>query len=198
MPKYKLYPFKFGDATVLGCPLCDPYIYPEAICGNYYIFVNGWVADRQLNDRGAQLVFVTKDFKSFTPSHVAGIGECDRMETAQVWERDGRFYMYSGRVFVTAPEEANVLSSEHFTMVTAQKTKNSIFSADNIDGIFTYCGDITFPEKPSSGSMYIAKVLPDTEGRDVMLVNNIPNGVMGVYPVTYNNDGTVSINAENI
>ncbi|MBQ7337863.1 MAG: hypothetical protein IJW40_05325 [Clostridia bacterium] len=178
--KGKPYAFSYGKETVHGLPIADPYVYPEPIDGNYYIFVNGHIAENPVNRRGAQLVFVTRDFRTFTPHAIAVIGECDRLETAQVWAHDGRFYLYAGQVEMVGQQ---------------QRMKNSLYTAEHIDGPYTYRGDLAFPEQPENGMLYIAKVLPDPTGRDVLLVNNIPNGVMGAYPVTYHADGTLTLEA---
>lgn len=193
---YDLYPFQYEGRTVYAAPLADPYVYPEPIDGVYYIFVNSWVAGLPLNQRAVQAIFTTRDFQEFHPHRFPFVGKCDRMETAQVWEHNGRFYMNTGCVSVVTDGKCDIMKPELFSHITGGSSYNGIFSADRIDGSYRPVGELQYPQVHTSGSLYISKVLQDPEGKEVMLVNNVPNGVVGPFKVVYRDDGGIFLETE--
>lgn len=182
------YPFEWEGKTVHCYPLADPYIYPEPIDGEYYIFVNSHAEGFPFNERGATAVFKTRDFTKFSPLKIASVGFCDRMETVQVWEHDGKFYMYVGRVKYDI-DEAGHLCRQH--------NENWLFGSSSFLGPYKPVQELEFPREGLDKSdppsyPYIAKVLNDPQGKEVMLINSIPAGVIGPYPMHYNGDGTIA------
>ncbi len=186
--KFALYDFEYEGKPVKVCPLADYYIHPVPINGKYYIFVNSWISGRTLNTRGCQAIFTTKDFTSATPYKIAAVGDCDRMETAQVWQGDDKkWYMYSGYAIVQGPPEANVLEPKVFSLLTGQKGENHILVSDKIDGPYKHLGQLSYPEVPEKGGFYISKVLKDPNNKDVLISNNSIICAMGPYEVKYLN-----------
>ena len=184
--KDTLYPFQQEGETVMCRPLADPYIYPEPIDGYYYIYINSYAVDYPINHRGTTTIFKTRDFKEYVPHNIAVRDICDRMETVQVWKHGERFYMYAGVVTMQQDER------DFFKM--KQENTNHLFVADNVDGPYVRCQKLQFPDDPEyPGRMYIAKVLQDPKGKDVMLINNMPHGVEGPYDVEYLEDGTIQL-----
>jgi len=191
-----LYPFPYEGKTVRVLPLADPYIYPEPIDGVYYIFVNSWAEGYPLNHRAVQAIFTTRDFQTFISHKIPFIGECDRMETAQVWEHDGRFYMNTGCASVVLDRDCDIMSGELFSHIKSGSSYNGIFVADRIDGPYKPAGELKYPQVQTSGCLYISKVLRAPDGKDVLLINNIPNGVVGPFEVLYPEDGGILLKTE--
>lgn len=182
----KGYPFEYEGKTVFCYPLADPYVYPEPVNGEYYIYVNSYAADRPINFRGATAIFKTRDFVTFKPHKIAVIDICDRMETVQVWKHGDKYYMYAGCVAMKIDEkDAHKLGKQINT--------NMIFISDNIDGPYTRLQALDLPKNPNypKSNPYILKVFNDPEGREIMMMNNIPYGVEGPFPVHYTPEGKV-------
>ena len=180
-----IYRFQYLDKHLNAHPIADPYIYPEAINGKYYIFVNSHIADAPKNHRGAVAIFETENFCDFKPYKIAAIDTCDRMETCQIWEHDGKWYMYSGCVYSTLDEN---------NRITGQKNENWLFVSDSFDGPYSRRQLLQFPvHEQYPGTLYIAKVIKDLNGDDVMMINNIPYGAIGPYRIAYNQDNTITL-----
>lgn len=180
----KGYPFEWEGKTVYCNPLGDPYIYPEPVDGEYYIFVNSHAVDYPINGRGATAIFKTKDFTSFVPYKIAVLDSCDRMETVQVWKHENTYYMYVGRIQSRTDEKGQI---------NGQDNQNWLFSSSCFTGPYHPVQQLHFKPERAECFPYIAKVLKDPNGRDVMLVNNNPVGAGGPYPVHYLPDGTIEL-----
>ncbi|MBQ7976668.1 MAG: hypothetical protein IJ300_13375 [Clostridia bacterium] len=180
------YPCEYEGKTVTCYPLADPYVYPEPINGEYYIFINSYAAEYPINHRGGTAIFKTRDFLKFEPYKFAVIDSCDRMETVQVWEHNGRYYMYSGCV-------AMKIDENDATKLGKQINTNMIFVSDNIDGPYTSLQTLNLPKNPAfpDGKPYILKVFNSPEKKEIMMMNNIPYGVEGPFPVHYTPEGKV-------
>lgn len=178
------YPFTWEGDVVRCTPLADPYIYPEPVDGEYYIFVNSHALGRPINERGTIAVFKTRDFRSFTPDRIAVLDCCDRLETPQVWKHGDRYYMYVGRVWSKTDETGRIIG---------QDNQNWLFQASAFTGPYTPLQRMYFRREVEGSGPYIAKVLTDPNGREVMIVNHIPAGGAGPYPVSYLPDGTVEL-----
>ena len=192
-----------GDGPVLSCHtyykvvhngrehtariMADPYVYPEPVDGYYHIFVNSHISHYQPNERGGQLVFVTKDFRHFETKTVAAVGFCDRIETPQVWKHGDRYYMYGGAVFGYEPVKPLEPAESYIEWIDwkAGSSINAIFAADSIDGPYKFLNELRIPDDEKGNCMYIAKVLTDPNGEDVMLINDVPFGVRGPFRLIY-------------
>lgn len=170
--------------------MADPYVYPEPIDGYFHIFVNAHISHHQPNERGGQLVFVTKDFVNFECKTIAAVGYCDRMETAQVWKHGDKFYMYAGSVYGYNPVEPLEPAESYIEWIRWQEGRsiNAILVADNIDGPYKFLNELKLPNKDGK-MLYIAKVLNDPNGEEVMLLNEYPHGIRGPYKVKYSDNG---------
>ena len=161
--------------------MADPYIYPQAIDGYYYAYVNSWAIDLPKNSRGCQLMFRSADLVHWESYKIAILTDnLDRLETCQVWERGGKWYMYFGgrRVNPTGGDFEDVESG------------NYIYMADCFDGPF-------LPQPWSSMEYhtnhycYIQKQIKDPWGEDVALVMSPYDGVLWPYKILYGDQGEI-------
>jgi beta-fructofuranosidase len=164
--------------------LADPYIYPEKIDGYFYVLINSWAVDMPNNNRGCQLMFRSKDMINWEPYKIAIItDDLDRLETAQIWEHNGKWYMSFGGCYVD-PEKGglNNLWNDNF-----------VYMADSFDGPYekqewsrlVYEGAATRP--------YTQKQIKDPYGDDVMLASAPYEGVLWPYKIVYGEDGSVTL-----
>ncbi len=165
--------------------LADPYIYPEALGGYYFMYVNAYIEELPLNRRGGQVILRSRDLFSWEACGIAMTGWCDRAETAQVWVHKGRWYMVFGAVTVRETPEGLVDDSH----------SNEVYTADSFTGPFLPLGQHTLAPHPDD-AYYILKVFPDAEGRDVALLNVCPDCVIGPFAVAYPPDGGLCLDFE--
>lgn len=186
------YPFEWNGETVYCHPLADPYIYPEPVDGEYYIFVNSQAVGYPFNRRAAMAIFKTRDFETFTPYKLATLDDCDRIETCQVWRHNDKYYMYGGRVYAK-------LSADGRVKISGWENGNWIFVSDNFTGPYEPIQKLELIRNADlpEGGLYIAKVLEDPEGQEVMLINHIPYGAVGPYPVHYLPNHTIALEYKN-
>ena len=180
-------PFRLTNRRLPCVLLADPYIYPEEIDGWFYAYFNAQAVDLPYNHRAVQAMMRTRDFLHWEPYKIAALDCCDRIETAQVWKHGDKWYMYGGAVTSGLTADQELIEDYHFS-----RFENFLYCADAFDGPVLRTQRLEFPDYPDypGKNLYIAKVLRDTDGEDVMLVNDIgPNGVVGPYAVTYGADG---------
>ncbi len=163
--------------------LADPYLYPEAVDGWYYAFVNAWATDLPKNARGTQLILRTQNFTDWEECGMALLADgLDRLETAQVWEHGGRWYMsFGGRSVDPNGGDFDDVASGNY-----------IYMADSITGPYRRqsWSDITYPEAAAAG--YIQKQMLDPFGDEVMLVMAPYRGVLWPYAMHYAEDGAIT------
>ena len=164
--------------------LADPYVYPELIDGHYYCIINSWMKDLPKNDRGCQAMFKSKDLIHWEPHkialHTPGI---DRTETAQFWEKNGKWYLSFGGV-VIKPDEGDFAAASMATF---------IYMADCFDGPY-------LPQTWSKlnikvgGDYYLFKAMDIPGQGDALLVlNGNAEGNFGPYRLEYGADGEIKI-----
>lgn len=191
----KYYKVNYNGKEHTARIMADPYVYPEPIDGYFYIFVNSHISHHQPNERGGQLVFVTKDFINFECKTIAAIGYCDRIETPQVWKHGDKYYMYAGSVYgynAVTPLEPSESYIEWINWSTG-KSINAILVSDNIDGPYKFLNELHVPDDEEGSCLYIAKVLKDPNGDDVMLINDIPFGVRGPFKMIYSEENGICL-----
>ena len=174
------------DATYKGeahsCRiLADPYMYPEAIDGWYYAYINSWTMDLPKNERGCQLMFRSKDLINWESYKIAIIVEdLDRLETCQVWEHNGKWYMYFGgqRVKPDGGEFENIF------------TRNYIFMADSFEGPYErqHWSEILLD---IDKYYYIFKQMKDPNGVEVGTFMSPLDGLLEPFKLEYDADGRV-------
>ena len=164
--------------------LADPYIYPKAIDGCFYAYVNSWAVDMPVNNRGCQLMFRSKNMIDWEPYKIAIItDDLDRLETAQVWEHGGKWYISFGGCYVD-PEKGG------FTNLW---NDNFVYMADSFDGPYEKQVWSRLAYKNAATRPYTQKQIKDPFGDDVMLASAPYDGVLWPYEIVYGEDGSITL-----
>lgn len=177
--------------------LADPFIYPEPIDGWFYMVLNAQVQGVPEGESGCLTMMRSRDLKQWEAHSILSWPHCfTRMETPQLWTRGGRWYLYTGGVNV------GDFPARHRELFSDQVRKDSPFwgnqyvcnfymTSDRFDGPFA---DDTIQAfgLPDGQFGYIAKVMPDGEGQDVMLIT-IGATLSQPYPVAYDEEGKLII-----
>ncbi|MBT7303566.1 MAG: hypothetical protein HN849_28810 [Victivallales bacterium] len=166
--------FPWEGGTVRLRPLADPYIHPEKRDGWWIMICNSHVLDSPENQRGATGMWRSRDLKTWEPHRIiAWPKTIERMETSQIWEHAGRWYLYFGGVN------------------TKTGNGNCIYQSDTWDGIY---GERPWSrlELPDGNYFYIGKVLQQPTG-DVFLAGQSYSSLSAPYPLAYAADGAVSL-----
>ena len=183
--------------TVRWKALADPYIYPEPIDGWFYMVINAQVQGVPLEVSGCLPMLRSKDLKTWEEHSMLSWPRCfTRLETPQLWHRNGLWYLYTGGVYVAD------FPVKHYELFTHQVRKDSplwgnqyvcnfYMTSDRFDGSFADKSIRTF-SLPDGNFGYISKVMPDDEGNEVMLTT-IGATLSQPYVVTYGKNGELEI-----
>ena len=164
-----LYDFELNGETIKVKMLADPYIYPETFDGYFYAYINAVVDGCDINDSAVQAIMKSKDLINWEPHKIACRDACNRIETSQIWPHGDKWYMYGGAV--TYPNGIDYSN---------QISKNIIYVSDKCDEGFKRLCEIDMDE-----NFYIAKMVYDKQGREVVFANDIPRGIIGPYFIEY-------------
>lgn len=165
-------------STIEVEPLADPYVYPELIDGWNYMLLNVQDVHAMEGTRGCQLMLRSRDLTDWEAHAIVAYPGCyERLETSQLWERGGRWYLYFGGV-----GEGN-------------QFHNLIYTADCFDGPYEAApwSNISLPD---GGYFYIAKVLQDEQGRDWLLPNRAIESLLKPVNIRYGKDGSIMLEDE--
>lgn len=184
------------DGTWQGRPvqwvgLADPYIYPEPVDGWFHMIINSRMVGAPLNQSGCLTTMRSRDLKTWEPHAVLAYPQWwERLETPQLWRRGDRWYLYFGGAHDhELPEKFTADVPPEVRAMT--RRGNFVFTSDRMDGPYEPRGT-WWLKLPDGQWGYIAKVLPDPEGRDVLLIA-IGSKLSAPYPVTYDPDGSVRL-----
>lgn len=182
IPSSRRYQGEYEGEKHICTILADPYIYPEAIDGYYYAYVNSWATDMPKNSRGCQLMFRSANLVDWEPYKIAILTEdLDRLETCQVWEHGGKWYMsFGGRRIDPQGDDFSDVESANY-----------IYMADSFDGPYQK-QDWSILSYPDATGPYIQKALTDPFGDPVMLVMSPWKGVLWPYSIQYGEKGEIS------
>ena len=167
--------------------LADPYIYPEQIGGYFYAYVNSWAVDMPYNNRGCQLMFRSDNMIDWQVYKIAIItDDLDRLETAQVWEHNGKWYMSFGGCFIDKEKGgfANLWND------------NFVYMADSFDGPYEKQKWSRLVYDGAAGRPYTQKQIKDPFENDVMLASAPYEGVLWPYKIIYAEDGSISLESK--
>ena len=156
--------------------LADPYVYPEKIDGWWYAAINAQIDGVPKAESGAQVLMRSKDLLHWESHRVISFPrKFERMETAQFWEKNGRWYLHFGG--------AGGAGGSH------------VYSADRFDG--------PYEEHPWSritlsrvGDFYLGKRLVDPHGEDVFLAGQGYCGISLPQSMRYASDGKILFGTE--
>ncbi len=155
----------------------DPYVLPDAIDGWYYMIANCGIVGRPINERGCIGLMRSKDGRTWEDCGIIGLMlNFDRPETPQLWKHGNRWYLYFGG----AREQAK------FCRV------NCVYKAQALRGPFAESPHSEI-KLPDGRPFYIAKVLTDPQGQDVLLACISGSQLSMPYPVQYADDGSISL-----
>lgn len=167
---------KAGDSVAYRIA-ADPYVLPEPVDGWHYMIANCTVVGRPVNERGCIGLMRSRDGRNWEDCGIIALMlDYDRPETPQLWRHADRWYLYFGG----AREEK--LLCRH----------NRLFVGASMRGPFEPA-PVSELKLPDGRWFYIAKVLTNPEGRDVLLAAIASSTMSQPYPVTYEADGSLTL-----
>lgn len=167
--------FPWEKGTIQLRPLADPYLFPERQEGWWLMICNSHVAGGPENERGATGMWRSRDLRTWEPYRVIAWPKTfERMETSQIWEHGGRWYLYFGGVH------------------TKNGNANYIYLADQMEGPYL-AQPWSRLELPGGAYFYIGKRLPRANGQDVFLAGQSYSSLSAPYPLVYGEDGRASL-----
>jgi beta-fructofuranosidase len=155
----------------------DPYVLPEPLDGWHYMVANCIVVGRPPNRRGCIGLMRSREGRTWDDCGIIALMlDYDRPETPQLWRHGERWYLYFG-----GAREGKELCRH-----------NRLYTARSMQGMFEPPprSEIKLPD---GRRFYIAKVLADPQGRDVLLGTVRGDSMSGPYPVTYAADGSLTL-----
>ncbi len=167
-------------------PLADPYVYPEPFDGWFYAVINARVVGEPIETSGCLAAMRSRDFSSWEPAGIWAFPKWfERMETPQVWTRDGKWYLYFGAHGGLQHDALREGAPEAY-----HKAGNFVFMADRMEGPYEPVGQ-WWLNLPDGRSGYIYKVVEGPAG-DVLLTS-IDCKLSSPYRVTYAGDGSMKL-----
>lgn len=166
IPFSTIYKINWKGQTLNCVPLADPYIYPEKIGKWYFMVLNSQVVESPVEHCGCMLMLKSDDLINWQTHAMISYPEIfERMETPQMWQANGRWYLYFG----------GVNSLGH---------KNFVYTADKFDGVYTSqpWSEILLPDRKQ---YYIAKIVKTISGCDVYLTGLGYHAISAPYMVDY-------------
>lgn len=166
-----------AGTTIAYRILADPYVLPDPVDGWWYMVANCAVVDRPVNQRGCIGLLRSKDGRRWEDCGIIGLMlDYDRPETPQLWQHGDRWYLYFG-----GAREGSQFCRH-----------NRLYIAGSMRGLFEPASQ-SHIALPDGRGFYIAKVLADPQGRDVLL-GTIGGKFMSLpYPLTYAADGSLTL-----
>jgi hypothetical protein len=155
----------------------DPYVLPEPLDGWHYMVANCTVVGRPVNRRGCIGLLRSRDGRAWDDCGIIALTlDYDRPETPQLWRHGERWYLYFG-----GAREGKELCRH-----------NRVYTARSMQGMFQPPprSEIKLPDVRW---FYIAKVLADPQGRDVLLGTVRGASMSRPYPVTCEPDGSLTL-----
>lgn len=141
------------------------------------MIANCTLVGRPINERGCIGLMRSRDGRTWEDCGIIGLMlDYDRPETPQLWKHGDRWYLYFGG----AREEK------------AFCRHNRIFTGPSMNGPFEPPPHSEL-QLPDGRGFYIAKVLTDPQGQDVLLGAIDAAAMSAPYPVTYEADGSLTL-----
>lgn len=187
------FPATWKGQQVEWTGLADPYVYPSPVDGWYHMLLNARMTGVPLSQSGCIATMRSRDLKTWEAhSILAYPGWFERLETPQIWQRGGRWYLYVGGAHDHGLPEA-YLASVPETVHRNRTRLNIVLTSDSFEGPFEPTGT-WWLDLPDGRGFYIAKVFKGPDGSDVLMAT-VDCKLSRPYPVTYAADGSLIIGA---
>lgn len=169
--------------------ISDPYIYPEAVEGWFYLVLCSRILDVPIAESGCLTLMRSRDLRSWESAGILAWPRCfERMETPQLWVRDGRWILSFGGV-INSPWAAE--NPDRFPDVVRGRRShlNYFYRFDH------------FPDGEGEGILhaletpgYILKTIRLEDGSDVAFFT-ASDSLSIPYRVLYEEDGGIRFEA---
>jgi len=178
--------------TVTWRAIADPYLYPEVIDGWVYMVLNAQVDGVDISECGCLAMMRSKDMLTWEPAGILTWPRWwERLETPQLWQHDGRWYLYFGGAHDHGvPETYRTQAGEAVQKYTSRG--NFVFRADALLGPYEPVGT-WWLDVPGGVWGYIMKFMPGPGGGEVMTITLGDRSLSKPYRVSYEADGSVTI-----
>ena len=158
--------------------LADPYVYPEKIDGWWYAAINSQIVGVPKATSGAQVLMRSKDLLNWeTHKVICYPKRFERVETAQFWEKNGRWYLHFGGA--------------------GGPGGSYVYMADRFDGPYEE-QPWSRMELPRVGYFYLGKCVIALAGNDVFLAGQGYAGLSLPQRMTYLTDGKILFGDETV
>jgi len=146
--------------------ISDPYVYPEPVDGWIYLTLCSRILDVPIEESGCLTMLRSRDLRHWEPAGIVAWPRCfERMETPQIWPREGRWYCSFGGV-LTEPWAAKNQASFPDAVRGKRSHQNYCFVLSDIQQ--SARADDLHHIAAAAGN-YIMKVLKQPNGSDVAL-----------------------------
>jgi beta-fructofuranosidase len=156
--------------------IADPYVIPEKIDGFFYLVANSLFDDVSIDYRGCICLMRSADGLAWEDlGLIAAPRQFNEMEAPQLWRHGDRWYLMFGAARYEPLYRANM-----------------VYTSPVITGPFEPGPhpQVTLPDY--EGWFYVAKVLADPNGDDVLL-GGLGGSLSHPYRVTYEPDGSLTL-----
>lgn len=162
-----------ADSTWQGRPqrwvgISDPYIYPEAVDGWFYIVLCSRILAVPIESSGCLTLIRSRDLRQWESAGIVSWPQCfERMETPQLWRHQGRWYLSFGGVLSTPWAQAQTQQQAFPPPVRGQRSHQNYYFMLSDFRQPAQVADLHYITIPADS--YIMKVLSVDEGHDVAL-----------------------------
>ena len=161
--------------------VADPYVLPEPSAGWHYLAANCRLQEVPEEVGGCINLMRSRDGLAWEDlGLIAAPNTIERMETPQLWQHAGRWYLLFGAAYDKA-------------VVKGPRRSTHVFYSDNMQGPFVAPGRGSEIKLPDGAPFYLAKVMADPRGRDVLLAGLSGSRLSQPYLVTYQADGSLGL-----
>lgn len=173
--------------------ISDPYILPEPQDGWFYLVLCARVLEVPLGQSGCLAMLRSRDLRRWEAAGIVAWPGCfERMETPQLWHREGRWYLSFGGVLdkTWVAQNPSALPAavrgqlSHENYCYTLPALNAVARNEDLHHVAIPRGH------------YIMKVLPDGDGKDVAIFTrtiDTNSGLSLPYPVSYGSNGQLKV-----
>jgi beta-fructofuranosidase len=185
------FPAEWEGQPVQWVGLADPYLYPELVDGWHYVVINAQIVGAPATEAGCLAAMRSRDLLTWEPAGILAWPHWfERLETPQLWQHGGRWYLYFG----------GAQDSGTCARYQAEADPEATAKGNRINGVLvsdTFAGPYTPPphwwiDLPDGRFGYIHKVMAAPEGPDVLLTTT-DGCISRPYPVQYAPDGSLPL-----